>query len=98
MEIKTLRSHFRLPGAVKNPLVLIHGTAWVMVLCIAVFLGISFFRTVYSTVLSPKPIAESQLTSQQATLDIATLDAVTKVFDQQKTKTEPAVSRDFFLP
>lgn len=98
MEIKLFKVQSRFLQATKNPLLLIRVAVWSIAIGIIVFLGFSFYRTIYSTVLSPKPVAESQLTSKQATLDTTTLDVVAQALEQQQAKTAPIVQRDLFFP
>lgn len=98
MEIKFTSSHLHLSKIGKNPLLLMRVASGALVLGILVFLGISFFRTVYSAVLAPTPVEESQLISKQATLDTPALDAVTKESEKRKESRPPAVVHDLFTP
>lgn len=98
MEIKFTPSQLHFPKISKNPLLLIRVASGILVLGILVFLGISFYGTVYTAVLTPKPIEENQLTSQQAVLDVSALDLVTRETAKKKGGESPVVIHDLFAP
>lgn len=98
MEIKFIPSILHIPHIGKNPLLMIRVASGIIILGILVFLAISFYGTVLTAVLAPKPVAENRLTSQQATLDVSALDAATKELEKRGEGKSPAVVRDLFAP